>query len=199
MNFWDEQFSEPGYRYGTAPNRFLIYQSPTLRPRSRILLPGDGEGRNGVWLAQQGHEVFSVDCSSVGLNKARRLAQEKGVTLRTEIVDLAGWTPPAGAFDALVLTYVHLPANIRADAHRRLVRALRPGGILIMEAFHPQQLQHSSGGPKESAMLYSLKLLRADLAELMQEILGWEGETALKEGPGHQGVAHVTRYVGRRR
>jgi trans-aconitate methyltransferase len=197
MNFWDQNFSAPGYKYGTAPNAFLADQATRLQVPSDVLLPGDGEGRNGVWLAQQGHHVTAVDSSRVGLDKAKTLAQERGVNISTVLADLADWSPAPESADALVLVYLHLPPSIRAGAHQRLMQALRPRGLLIVEAFHPAQLQHSSGGPKDAAMLYTLDTLRQDFAG-MQELLAYEGLTTLSEGPGHQGLAHVTRWVAQR-
>lgn len=196
--FWDERFAEPGYKYGTEPNAFLQAQAGRLSPGSRVLVPGDGEGRNSVWLSAQGHEVLAMDASQVGLAKAAALAAERGVALATEVGDLADWAPQAGAWDAVALVYVHLPSSIRAGAHRRLAQGLKPGGWLILEAFHPAQLGRPSGGPKDVDMLYTLALLREDLAGLCDEVLGWEGEVRLSEGPGHQGDGRVTRYVGRR-
>lgn len=196
MNFWDHNFAVAGFKYGTAPNAFLVAQAHRLKPGSDVLVPGDGEGRNGVWLAQQGHRVTSMDGSSVGLQKAQALAAERNVTLETALGDLADWSPEPAAFDAVVLTFVHLPPAIRADAHRRLAAGLRPGGVLVLEAFHPLQLDHRSGGPKDAAMLYTPELLRQDFSG-MDEILVWAGETTLDEGPGHQGLAHVTRWIGR--
>ncbi|MHA7600408.1 class I SAM-dependent methyltransferase [Alicycliphilus sp. T452] len=195
MTFWDQAFDIPGYKYGTAPNAFVREQAARLRPGGRVLVPGDGEGRNGVWLAAQGHEVLSVDGSAVGLAKARELARQQGVPLRTELADLAQWTPGPAGFDAVVLTYVHLPSAIRADAHRRLAAALRPGGWLVLEAFTPQQLAYASGGPKDADMLYSTQQLRADFAGLLREELAWDGVVQLDEGPGHQGAAHVLRWL----
>ena len=101
MNFWDHNFSGAGYKYGTAPNAFIAAEAQRLAPQSRVLVPGDGEGRNGVWLAQQGHEVTAVDCSSVGLDKARSLAAQRGVQLHTELADLTEWQVPVQPFDAL--------------------------------------------------------------------------------------------------
>ena len=197
MNFWDQNFSAPGYKYGTAPNAFLVDQAARLQAPSDVLLPGDGEGRNGVWLAQQGHRVTALDSSRVGLDKAHALAQERGVRIAAVLADLADWTPEPDSADALVLIYLHLPPSMRAAAHQRLMNALRPGGLLIVEAFHPDQLKHSSGGPKDAAMLYTLDTLRQDFAGL-QELLAYEGLTTLNEGPGHQGLAHVTRWVAQR-
>ena len=197
MNFWDQNYTIAGYKYGTAANAFLAAHAHLLPAAADVLVPGDGEGRNGVWLAQQGHRVTSVDSSAVGLQKAQALAAARGVSLTTELADLANWTPPPASVDAVVLTFVHLPSAIRASAHRRLASALRPGGWLLLEAFHPLQLGHRSGGPKTPDMLYTVPMLRDDFAGRLSETLAWEGEVLLDEGPGHQGLAHVTRWIGR--
>lgn len=197
MNFWDQHFSAPGFKYGQAPNAFLADQAPRLCVSSDVLVPGDGEGRNGVWLAQQGHRVTAVDSSAVGLSKAQALATERGVSITTVHADLADWTPEPNSADALVLIYLHLPPALRASVHLRLLKALRPGARVIVEAFHPLQLGHRSGGPQDRDMLYTLDLLRQDFGGLQEE-LAYEGPTELNEGPGHQGLAHVTRWVARR-
>jgi SAM-dependent methyltransferase len=199
MSFWDQSFAAAGYKYGTQPNAFLVWQAQRIAPASDVLVPGDGEGRNGVWLAQQGHRVTAMDGSGVGLLKAQALAAERGVAITTEHGDLADWAPEPARFDAVVLTFVHLPPAIRAGAHRRLAAGLRPGGLLLLEAFHPQQLQHGSGGPKDAAMLYTPELLRDDFGDALDELMAWQGEVMLDEGPGHQGRAHVTRWVARAR
>lgn len=198
MNLWDQNFSIDGHKYGTAPNAFLAAQAARLTPGSEVLVPGDGEGRNGVWLASQGHRVTSMDGSVVGLRKAQALAESRGVTLQTVLGDLRDWTPPPASADAVVLIYVHLPADFRRDAHRRLAAALRPGGWLVLEAFEPRQLERRSGGPKDVSMLLPLATVREDFAGLLDEHLGRSEEVALDEGPGHQGPAFVTRWVGRR-
>lgn len=199
MNFWDQNFSVAGYKYGTAPNAFLVEQAGRLSPGSRVLVPGDGEGRNGVWLAQQGHDVTAVDVSTVGLAKARDLARERGVILHTVLADLAHWQVPAPSFDALVLVFLHLPAVLRAEVHRSLLQALKPGAWVVLEAFTPEQLRYASGGPKDEDMLYTLDRLRSDFLPEAEEIVGLTCETRLDEGPGHQGLGHVVRGVWRKR
>lgn len=201
MSFWDQQFSLPAFKYGQQPNRFLCEQAERLKPRSRVLLPGDGEGRNSVWLAGQGHHCTAMDSSRVGLDKAVSLAAQRGVSISVIHADLADWTPEPARYDALVLTYVHLPQALRPLAHQRLMASLRPGGWFILEAFHPLQLGYHSGGPKSQAMLYSADLIRADLDSRVvpahEEIMAWEGEVLLDEGSGHQGLAYLTRYLAR--
>jgi SAM-dependent methyltransferase len=203
MTFWDQQFAPAEFKYGTQANQFLRQQAAQLAPGGVVLLPGDGEGRNSVWLAEQGFQVTAMDSSRVGLDKAQRLAQQKGVAIEVVHADLADWVPAPASVDAVVLTFVHLPETLRASVHQRLVAALRPGGLFILEAFHPRQLGFNSGGPKMESMLYPLHTLRADLQAAMEhdlkEVLAWEGEDQLSEGPGHQGPAYLTRFVAQRR
>jgi len=200
MNFWDKQYSAvEGYKYGTRPNAFLMAEAHRLPRHARILVPGDGEGRNGAWLASQGHAVLTVDISEVGVARARALAAQLGVRIDALVADLKEWTPPVRAFDAVVLSWLHMPPAMRADVHRKVAAALRPGGLLLLEAFHPRQLGRGSGGPKEVELLYTLEDVRADFSPALDEESGEELEVMLDEGPGHQGMAAVTRYTGRAR
>jgi len=195
--FWNSRYAEPGYAYGTAPNTFLVSQSRHLRPGMRALAVADGEGRNGVWLAQQGLTVLSVDSSEVGLSKAQTLATEREVKLRTEATDLFDWTWPVASFDVVVAIYAHFPATHRVRLHANMLRALKPGGVLIIEAFTPRQLQYRSGGPRSPELLYTADLLSADLADAEMMALE-ETLTDLDEGPYHRGLAAVVRLVARR-
>lgn len=200
MNFWDKQYSAvEGYKYGTRPNAFLMAEAHRLPAHAHVLVPGDGEGRNGAWLASQGHEVLTVDISEVGVARARALAANLGVRIDTLVADLKAWAPPTGTFDAVVLTYLHMPPTMRTEVHRKVATALRSGGLLLLEAFHPRQLGRSSGGPKELELLYTLEDVRSDFNGALDEELGEELEVLLDEGPGHQGMAAVTRYRGRAR
>ena len=143
--------------------------------------------------------MLALDASAVCLQKAQTLAGSRGITIETALADLADWQADDASFDAVVLTFVHLPPALRTSAHRRLAAALRPGGLLVLEAFHPSQLGRSSGGPKQIEMLYALADLRSDFVGLLDEVMGEECEVLLDEGPGHQGQAQVTRYIGQRR
>lgn len=198
-DFWNARYATDAYIFGTAPNVFLASQAGLIRPGMRALAVADGEGRNGVWLASQGHDVLTVDLSEVGVARARALADEHAVRIDTLVADLKVWTPPAGAFDAVVLMYLHMPPAMRTAVHRKVAAALHPGGLLLLEAFHPRQLGRTSGGPKEVELLYTLADVRADFKDTLDEEFGEELEALLDEGPGHQGMAVVTRYRGRAR
>lgn len=196
--FWDSNYASDDFKYGTAPNAFLLGNANLLQGCTTILVPGDGEGRNSAWLAGQGYKTISQDGSRVGQEKAKRLAVQHGVEIQFVLADLASWVPQPASVDAVVLTYVHLPPEIRKTVHRRIVNALKPGGIILLEAFHPLQLGFTSGGPKSEDMLYTRTLLREDFQDLVIEEWSIETETLLAEGKGHQGAAFVTRFVGRR-
>lgn len=203
VSFWDQQYSVAGFKYGTEPNAFLRARTGRLRQGGMVLVPGDGEGRNGVWLATQGFQVTSVDSSAVGLAKARALAAEHGVTIDTVLADLTEWSPAPESVDAVVLTYVHFPDGVRRGVHQRLFAAVRSGGILLLEAFHPSHLGTSAFGPKDAAMLYTLEMLRGDLAAVpgpgFEELEASEETVELDEGPGHAGPGRVVRLIARRR
>ncbi len=196
--FWDERYRGEGFAFGTTPNAFLVSQAQCLRPGLRVLVPGDGEGRNGVWLAEQGLIVDTVDVSPLGVAKARELAKARGVTINAVEADLLAWAWPRDAYDVVAALYIHFFDADRPGMHRAMVDALKPGGILILEAFNPNQLdlqkQHRSGGPKTADMLYSKAKLERDFAGT--SILHLEEATVeLAEGHRHKGPAAVIRAV----
>ncbi|HZF77915.1 MAG TPA: class I SAM-dependent methyltransferase [Acetobacteraceae bacterium] len=194
---WDERYAGEGFQFGEAPNEYLRAQAWRLRPGLRALAVGDGEGRNGVWLAGQGCDVLSLDWSAVGLAKARGLAATRGVTLRTEAADLAAWDGPEAAFDLVAWIYLHLPPADRAAAAPRVLRAMAPGALLVLECFTPAQEGRRSGGPKDPALLWTRALVERHFAGLeVLELL--EGTVLLDEGPRHQGPAEVVRAVLRK-
>lgn len=194
---WDERYGGGDFQFGEAPNLFLLSQAHRLKPGMRALAVGDGEGRNGVWLAQQGLAATSVDWSAVGLAKARALAQRRGAMLETVTADLARWDWPEARFDVIAWIYLHLPPEDRAIACAAAASALAPGGLLIMECFTPAQEGRRSGGPKDPALLWSRALVERHFAGLeVLELL--EGAVRLDEGPRHQGLAEVVRAVLRK-
>jgi 2-polyprenyl-3-methyl-5-hydroxy-6-metoxy-1,4-benzoquinol methylase len=197
MNPWDERFAKEGFTYGTEPSRWLVESAPHFRAGGSVLCLGEGEGRNGVWLARQGFTVEAVDGSSVGLAKARHLAATHGVLLRTTVADLEAHVPETGRHDAVVLVFLHLPPALRRLVHARAAAALAPGGLVVLEAFTPRQLAFTSGGPRQVDMLYEPATIRADFPGVDWEVLE-EQEVDLDEGPLHQGRAALVRGRGRR-
>lgn len=195
---WDQRYATDGFLYGREPNTFLVRQaSAHLRPGMAVLCIGDGEGRNGVWLAGQGLRVTAVDYSRVGLDKARRFADERGVAIDFIEADLAHWQWPHAMFDAAVNIFVHVPPVDRITIHRGLWQCLKPGGLLIAQMFHKDQLRFTSGGPKSIDWLYDAALVRADFPAAEALHLS-ETEETLQEPPLHVGDAALVSAVLRK-
>jgi len=193
-DFWDSRYGEEGFAYGTTPNTFLLSFADSFKTGQKVLVIGDGEGRNGVWLAEQGCTVVSVDSSKVGVEKAQKLASEKGVKIETVCADLNDWDWPDSEFDFVVIIYVHFPPDVRAFLHNKVVSALKPGGQLIMESFTPDQLNYSSGGPPVLEMLYTVEMMKEDFKLLEIQQLE-ECITELSEGKYHCGEGAVVRLI----
>jgi len=195
---WNERFSAPGYLFGTAPNRFLASAKHLLRPGQRALAVADGEGRNGVWLAQQGLNVTSVDFSPVALAKARQLAEQSGVTIETIEADLAKWEWPAAAYDVVVAIFIQFaPPPMRAKLFAGMKSALKPQGLLILEGYRPQQVDYGTGGPPNRENMYTRELLEAAFTGM--EILHFkEYDAAIEEGSGHKGLSALIDLIARK-
>jgi 2-polyprenyl-3-methyl-5-hydroxy-6-metoxy-1,4-benzoquinol methylase len=197
---FDERYSEPGYHYGTEPNEFLKAQQSLLKPGQKALVPGDGEGRNGVWLAMQGLDVTTFDLSAVGVGKAKALAAERGVSINASVGDVTTWLWPEQVYDVVVLSFLHFPPEVRERTHASAWAALKPGGLLILEAFGPRQLEMRKlgavGGPKILEYLCSVEMMRRDFAGA--EFLVLEETEADFEGRTHGGRCAVCRVVARK-
>ncbi|MGG5819135.1 class I SAM-dependent methyltransferase [Falsiroseomonas sp. HW251] len=194
---WDERFAGGDFQFGEAPNRYLQALRPWFSPGMRALSLGDGEGRNGVWLAEQGLRVTSLDWSGVGMAKAAALAARRGVAMVTIVADAASWDYREGAFDLVAWIYLHLPPADRAAAARGVVRGLAPGGLLALECFTPAQQGRRSGGPKMVELLWSRAIVE-DLFGTLEVLELLEGTVSLDEGPRHQGPAEVVRALLRK-
>ena len=194
-SFWDQRYSEPGFVYGEEPNEyFRIYLNTSLQTPGRLLLPGEGEGRNAVFAAQKGWEVFAFDQSETGRDKALQLAQNRGVQIRYDALDLHSYPFEEGFFDLIGIFYFHLPEALRAFAHEQFIRALKPGGALVAELFSKDQLGKSSGGPQSLDLLYDQESLRKDFSGLDIRYLAAEN-IRLEEGKYHVGEASVIRLL----
>jgi SAM-dependent methyltransferase len=194
---WDERYGSGEFQFGEAPNEYLRAQAWRLRPGMRALSLGDGEGRNGAFLAGLGLAVTTLDWSAVGVAKAQAFAARRGVALDARVADAAAWDYPEAGFDVIAWVYMHVPPGDRAAVAAGCLRALAPGGLLILEGFSPAQEGRRSGGPKDPALLWTRAAAEALFAGLeLLEVT--EGAVRLDEGPRHQGLAEVVRGVWRR-
>ncbi|MDB5413382.1 MAG: class SAM-dependent methyltransferase [Rubritepida sp.] len=194
---WDQRYSGGEFQFGDAPNDYLRAQSWRFRPGMVALAVGDGEGRNGVWLARQGLAVTSLDWSSIGVAKAREFAAQHGVPLDAQHADVTQWYWPEARFDLIAWIYLHLPPEDRTIATAGCLRALKPGGLLVLECFTPAQQGRRGGGPKIPELLWSREIVEREFAGL--DVLELTvGAVRLDEGPRHQGLAEVVRAVLRK-
>lgn len=193
-NFWNTRYAEDEFAYGTAPNRFLEEQLEVLTP-GKIILPCEGEGRNAVYAAMKGWEVEAFDMSEEGFNKSMKLAQQNNVRINYHIADAGSIDYPAEIFDVAALIYTHLPPSVRSAFHHKVISWLRPGGVMILEAFNSLQARNASGGPKDPSMLYTQEILEEDFKQLKVKLLT-NTKITLDEGKYHQGPADVIRFVG---
>jgi SAM-dependent methyltransferase len=192
-NLWDQRYEAADYLFGTAPNDFLVTAVAGLTPANALCL-ADGEGRNGVFLAGLGHQVTSLDASGVGLEKARELAKQQKVAIGTRLTDLITEDLGDSQWDLIISIFFHLPALERRALHQRIVRALKPGGRVILEAYTPAQLGFKTGGPSNEAVLMTLPALTVDFKGL-QIIHGMELERDIIEGVGHVGRSAVVQII----
>jgi SAM-dependent methyltransferase len=194
-NLWDERYTEHEAAFGNEPNDFLVKYAPRIPLGiGPVLCLGDGQGRNGVYLASLGHEVVSIDLSAVGLAGAERLAAERGVSISTVVADLAEYQPPSGCA-AVVSIFCHMPSRVRALAYPRLVAALRPGGFWLHESYSVAQVGRGTGGPSDPDLLPSGTRLQQELTGLTHLFVR-EIERPVLEGPLHTGDAVVVQYLG---
>jgi cyclopropane fatty-acyl-phospholipid synthase-like methyltransferase len=195
---WEARFAGPEYHFGTEPNAFLKSKADLLKPGQKALSIADGEGRNGVFLAEQGLDVLAMDFSPTALAKSQALARRRGVTIRTEQADLDTWRWPAGAIDVVVAIFFQFCAPpLRTRVFDSIKRALKPGGLLLMEGYTPKQREYKTGGPSEVENLYTRKLLEQSFADFSSvEIREYDSE--IHEGPGHGGMSALIDLVGRK-
>jgi 2-polyprenyl-3-methyl-5-hydroxy-6-metoxy-1,4-benzoquinol methylase len=198
LDRWNGRFAAPEYIFGTAPNAFLASNAHRLRPGLRALCVADGEGRNSVWLAERGLQVSAFDISPVGVEKARRLAAERGVRVRYDVASVYDWSWPQAAFDVVATIFVQFadPA-MRSFMFERIVHALAPGGWLFLIGYTPKQHQYKTGGPKHVENLYTEPMLREAFAAL--EIVQLrEYDAELAEGSQHCGRSALIDLVARK-
>jgi SAM-dependent methyltransferase len=195
---WEGRFAAPEYIFGTEPNVFLAARKELLPRRGRALAVSDGEGRNGVWLAEQGLDVLSIDFSPAAQAKARALAQTRGVTIATELVDLAQFAWPDAVFDIVIDIFTQFfGPDGRAAKFAGIRKALKPGGLLLLQGYRPEQIAYGTGGPKEVENMYTRALLEREFADF-ERIRIDEYDVEMHEGSAHGGMSAVIDLVGRK-
>jgi len=195
---WDRRFAGDDYLFGTEPNRFLVSCRDLFDAGERALCVADGEGRNSAWLAGIGLEVDAFDISSVGVAKARRLAESRGVAVRFEVAAADDWRWPHEAYDVVAAIFIQFaPPDLRRRLFALIGRALRPGGVLVLQGYRVEQLAHGTGGPGVANQLYTEAQLREELAGLAIERVESE-DVIVEEGPGHSGMSALIGLVARR-
>ncbi|HEY4375272.1 MAG TPA: class I SAM-dependent methyltransferase [Burkholderiales bacterium] len=195
---WDRRYQGDDYLFGTLPNAFLASQALRLSVGQKALSVADGEGRNSVWLARQGLQVSAFDVSSVGVEKARKLAAMQRVVVDYQICDVDAYAWPEAAFDVVAAIFVQFadPA-LRAFMFASMVKALKPGGLLLLQGYTPKQLEYKTGGPPQVEHLYTEAMLREAFAGTeFLELRAHESELA--EGDHHVGVSALIDLVARK-
>lgn len=195
--FWNERYSHEAYAFGTSPNDFLTASVNLFSQPSRILCLAEGEGRNAVFLALEGHEVYAVDQSEAGKAKALKLAKEHGVSIHYQIGDLSQYDMGIGAWDGIISISAHTPSVLRKHILTSAKHALKPGGIFLLEGYNAEQLRYGTGGPKDEDMLFSLDELNAAFCDCT--ILHAKNTIRdIQEGLYHSGKSSVTQFIARK-
>lgn len=196
-SFWNERFSGSGYAYGTDPNDFLKRSVGHFHGGGRVLCLAEGEGRNALFLARRGYEVCAIDLSDTARDKAMKLAAEHGVTFEYVVTDVNDYDFGIDAWDAIVSISAHTDPATRQRVFRKTLKGLKPGGVFLLEAYHPNQLNYDTGGPRDIAWLVALDDLHHHFSE-RGIIHQAELERDVSEGAYHTGKAFVTQFIFRK-
>jgi SAM-dependent methyltransferase len=195
---WNARFAQSDYLFGREPNAFVAREAHRLPPGAQVLCVADGEGRNGVWLAERGCAVTAFDFAPNAVRKAQALAAERGVRLTQATGDIFGWDWDAARYDAVVAVFIQfLAPDERPSVFAGMRRAVRPGGLLLLEGYRPEQLAYGTGGPGKIEHLYTRAWLEAEFA-------GWdllhlaEYDAEISEGAAHRGRSALIDLVARR-
>jgi SAM-dependent methyltransferase len=196
---WDERYSIDDYLFGTEPAAFLVAHAHLLKPGMRTLVVADGEGRNSVFLAQQGVEVVAMDASPVGVAKARKLAEERGVEVDFRIADIMTWEWTPDAYDLVVAIFIQfLTPQQRPAVFDGMQRTLRPGGRLLLHGYRPEQVALGTGGPPDPTHMYTEDLLHEAFGAMdIERLESYDAD--IQEGTGHAGTSALIDLVARKR
>lgn len=196
---WDQRYDRPDYVFGTEANAFLTSCAALLTPGQSALCVADGEGRNSVWLAAQGLTVTAFDASEVGLAKARRFAAERGVSVDYHHSSIEAWDWGEGRYDVVVAIFIQFaPPALRDRIFEGMRSSVKPGGLILLQGYRPEQIAYGTGGPRQVENLYTAALLHDAFADF--EILRLsEHDSEMHEGSGHAGMSALVDLVARRK
>ena len=195
---WDARFSSDEYIFGTEPNVWLAQHADLFKPGMRVLAVADGEGRNSVWMAKLGLQVDAFDISPVGIEKAKKLAQQQGVEVNFSVHGVEDYPWTTGDYDAVVAIFIQFAdPDTRATLFKRMKSALKPDGVILLQGYTPKQLEYKTGGPPNLSHLYTEDLLQEAFGDLdISELRAYED--VLTEGTQHHGQSALIGLVARR-
>lgn len=197
---WNERFSATDdYLFGKKANAFLVRHAQSrLAAGMKVLAIADGEGRNGVWLAEQGCEVWSIDAAPAATEKAKKLAVEHGVEMHIETADATAMDWDARQYDMVAgIFFQFANPELRASLFAGMKRAVKPGGYLLIEGYGLKQLEYKTGGPSIVDHLYTIDLLRDTFQDMQIEVLE-EYDAELEEGDRHKGLSALVDLVAKK-
>lgn len=195
---WDARFASSDYIFGKEPNVWLAQHADKLIPGGHVLAVADGEGRNSVWLAEQGMQVDAFDISPVGVEKARQLALAAGVDVNFSVSDCDDWHWQSNHYDVVAAIFIQFAdPETRARLFRSMMDSLKPGGVLLLQGYTPKQLDYKTGGPPLVSHMYTEELLRAEFSEMdIIELRSYE--EVLREGTQHSGQSALIGLVAKK-
>lgn len=195
---WDKKYDTEEYVYGTEPSRFLRANTKFLNTGDNVLAVADGEGRNSVFLAEQRMNVTAMDSSSIGIEKAQKLAKARNVEVKFQLADLGDYDWDAVQFDVVAAIFIQFANPVfRAEIFDGIERALKQGGVLMLHGYTPKQIEFGTGGPPVAELLYTRDMLADRFADW--EILRLEDyEAELQEGTGHAGRSALIDLIAKR-
>ena len=195
---WNARFAGSDYLFGEAPNAFLTREARWIAPRGSVLCVADGEGRNSVWLAQQGFHVVAFDFAENAVDKARALAAARGVAVDHRVDDFAHWPWDAARYDAVVAIFIQfLPPGEREEAFARMQATVAPGGVLLLQGYRPEQVDYATGGPPRRDHMYTREFLEAQFRDFEVLVLR-EYDAVIEEGRAHAGMSALVDFVARK-
>ena len=193
-NFWNARYKEKEYAYGTKPNDFLKSHILILKPHTKVLCLAEGEGRNAVFISENNHDVTAIDYSQEGLNKLNALAKEKDLSIKTICTDLSDYKIEPNKWDAIICIFGHFPPQLRKSVFSQIYSGLTKDGVLLLEAYHKDQITYKTGGPQVADLLYSAEELQHDFSEF--EKISIEKQIKyIEEGKYHNGTSAVIQVI----